>query len=361
MTTVAVVLDVVVVMLLLHSLVNAVLLRRPPRGATVDEPVSILLPVRNEAHRVTPTLQSLLDQAGLAQAEILVYDDGSTDGTADVVRSGGGSRIELLTGGDLPAGWLGKPHACARLAAAASGNVLIFVDADVVLGSDAIAAAVALLRQQDLQFVSPYPRQLTGSWLERLVQPLLWWSWLTFLPLRVAERSSRQSLAVANGQFLVVDAKAYRNAGGHGAVRDEVVEDVALARALVESGAHGGFVDGSGIARCRMYDGTRAVVDGYAKSAWSAFGSPAGAVVTATAFLAVAVLPWALVAVTAWAWPAAIGGPLSRLVAALRSGSRPILDALAHPLSALAFAWIVAVSLHRHRTGQLAWKSRALS
>lgn len=321
----------------------------------------MLLPVREEVERVAPTLQSLLDQCGLPDAEILVYDDGSADGTADVVRTVGGSRVRVLTGGALPSGWLGKPHACAQLADTATGTVLVFIDADVVLSNDAVAAAVALLRARGLQYVSPYPCQVAGSWLERLVQPMLWWSWLTTLPLRVAERSARPSLAAANGQLLVVDARAYRDAGGHAAVRAEVVEDVALARTLARSGAHGVFVDGSVISRCRMYAGARALVDGYAKSAWCAFGSPTGAAVAATALLAVAVLPWVLVGVTAWAWPAAVGGPLSRLVAALRSGGRPIVDALAHPLSALAFAYIVAVSLRRHRAGRLMWKSRSLT
>jgi len=360
---VAAVLDIVVGLMLLHSLLNAALLRRPPRNTRVEERVSMLLPVRDEVDRVTPTLQSLLSQRGLTDAEIVVFDDGSTDGTGDVVRAVGGARVQLLSGGEraeLPAGWLGKPHACAQLAAAATGTVLVFVDADVVLSDDAVAGAVMLLRRRGLQYVSPYPRQIAGSWLERLVQPLLWWSWLTVLPLRIAERSRRPSMAAANGQLLVVDANAYRAAGGHAAVRAEVVEDVALARMLARSGARGVFVDGSAVARCRMYVGAQAVVDGYAKSAWCAFGSPAGAVAAATALLAIAVLPWALLGVTAWAWPAAAGGPLSRLVAALRSGGRPIVDAVAHPLSALVFTFIVVVSIRRHATGRLAWKSRSL-
>src|SRR5205807_5961315 len=132
----------------------------------------------------------------------------------------------------LPSGWLGKPHACWHLARAATGTVLVFVDADVVLAPDAVAGAVSLLRNEGLAFVSPYPRQLAGSWLERLVQPLLQWSWLAFLPLRLAERGHRPSLANANGQLLVVDTAAYRRAGGHASVRAEVVDDVALARSL---------------------------------------------------------------------------------------------------------------------------------
>ena len=361
MKALALVLDGIVVLLLVQTVVNAFLLRRPARGGHVMEQVSLLLPVRDEADRVTECLRSLLCQRGLTDAEVVVYDDASTDGTADVVRALGGARVRLLAGSDLPDGWLGKPHACAQLAATASGSILVFIDADVVLADDAVAGAISLLRSRRLQYVSPYPRQLTGSLLERLVQPLLWWSWLSFLPLRLAERSRRPSMAAANGQLLVVDADAYRNAGGHAVVKDAVVEDMALARSLARSGARGVFVDGSAIARCRMYAGPRALVDGYAKSAWCAFGRPAGAVAAALAFVTIAVLPWALLGVTNWAWPAAVGGPAGRLVAAWRSGQRPLVDALAHPLSAVAFAVIVAISLRRHRTGKLAWKSRVLS
>src|SRR5207248_1587724 len=162
-----------------------------------------------------------------------------------------------------------------QLAGAAAGTVLVFVDADVVLAPDAVAGAVSLMRNDGLAFVSPYPRQLAGSWLERLVQPLLQWSWLAFLPLRVAQRSGRPALA------------------------------------LVRSGARGGFADGHDIAGCRMYDGARSVTDGYAKSLWCAFGSPVGAVAVTLLVAALGLLPWALVAFTPVAWPAALGGPAS--------------------------------------------------
>lgn len=360
MTAFVVALDVVALALAMHTLVNAILLRRPPRGAQVEELVSVLMPMRDEADRLEPSLRAVLGQVGLARAETLVYDDDSTDGTAERVRLIGGNDVRLVPGRPLPPGWLGKPHACMRLAEAAKGSVLVFVDADVVLAADAVAGAVSLLRERRLAFVSPYPRQLAGSLLERLVQPLLQWSWLTFLPLRVAERSARPSLAAANGQLLVVDAAAYRAAGGHEAVRTDVVEDVALARALVRAGGRGTFADGHEIATCRMYDGSRAVVDGYAKSLWTAFGSPAGAVVVALLLLVLGVLPWGLVITTPLAWPAAAAGPAGRLVAARRTGSRPASDAVAHPLSVLAFAGLVGVSVARHHNRRLNWKSRAL-
>ena len=360
MTPFVVVLDVVVLALAIHTGLNTILLRRPPRGAQVDELVSVLMPMRDEAHRLEGSLRSVLGQVGLTRTETLVYDDDSTDGTAEQVRKIGGDQVRVVAGHTLPPGWLGKAHACMRLADAAKGSVLVFVDADVVLATDAVAGAVSLLRAQRLAFVSPYPRQLAGSWLERLVQPMLQWSWLTFLPLRLAERSTRPALAAANGQLLVADAAAYQAAGGHAAVRADVVEDMALARALVRAGGRGTFADGHDIATCRMYDGTRALVDGYAKSLWCAFGSVSGAVAVALLLLAVGVLPWALVAATPLAWPAAVAGPVSRLLAARRTGSRPAWDAIAHPLSVLAFAGLLAVSLARHHDGRLTWKSRPL-
>ena len=219
--------------LALHTALNARLLRTPTASRT-QRRVSVLLPVRDEAERVAACLRSLLAQEGV-DLEVVVLDDGSTDGTADVVRrtGDGDPRLRLLPGRPLPAGWLGKPHACQQLAdaAAASSEVLVFVDADVVLTPHAVAATVALLDDAGLDLVSPYPRQEAPG-ATRLVQPLLQWSWLTFLPLRVAERSPRPSLAAANGQLLAVRRAVYELAGGHGAVRADVVEDVALLKAV---------------------------------------------------------------------------------------------------------------------------------
>jgi len=347
-----------------HAAYNMRLLRVPsddPRP--VNEPVSVLLPVRNEAHRVEPCLHSLLAQRGVAVLEILVLDDESSDGTAAVVRrvAGADPRVRLLEGDPLPPGWLGKPHACAQLAAAARGAVLAFVDADVVLAPHAVAAAVALLRETGLDLVSPYPRQLTGSAGERLVQPLLQWSWLTTLPLRLAETSPRPSLSAANGQFVVVDAVAYDRAGGHSGVRGEVLEDLALLRALKRCGGRGMVVDGTRIAECRMYDGWAELAEGYAKSLWAAFGSRAGAAAVVGALGLTYVLP--PVAALRGSRAGLVGyaaGVAGRAVVARRVGARVWPDSVAHPASVVLFGALVARSWRQHQRGQLRWKDRPL-
>jgi cellulose synthase/poly-beta-1,6-N-acetylglucosamine synthase-like glycosyltransferase len=357
--TVAWVLTAIAVVLLLHGSINALLLRRAPAAQIVPGRVSLLLPVRDEEDHVAGCLASLQAQVGVPDLEILVLDDGSTDSTRETALSAasGDSRVRLLTGAALPTGWLGKPHACAQLAGAATGELLVFVDADVRLRPDAVSRTAALMAAQCLDYACPYPRQVAESWLERLVQPLLQWSWLTFLPLRVAERSSRRSLAVGNGQVFAVTSTGYAKSGGHAAVRSAVVEDVALARLLHAAGLHGGFVDGTPLATCRMYGGAAALWRGYTKSLCSAFGSPARAGLVCALLLAVYVVPLTF---GGWAAVGAYGaGVASRVVAASRTGGR-VVDALAHPLSVVAFAVLVGASVVQRQRGVLLWKGRPL-
>ncbi len=350
------------VALTVHTAWNVTRLRRPSdEPPPTTERVSVLVPARDEESSLPALLDSLSEQTGVADLEVLVCDDGSTDATAETVRDATrrDPRVRLLTGAERPEGWGGKPFACHQLAEAATGTVLLFVDADVVLAPHAVAATVDLLRAAGLDLVSPYPRQLALTPGERLVQPLLQWSWLTTLPLDAAERSPRASLAAANGQLLAVDAAAYRRAGGHAAVAGEVLEDIALLRAVKRTGGRGVPCDGSRVASCRMYTSWGQVQDGYTKSLWSAFGSPAGA----TAVMGVLGL--------AYVWPAAAAlrgsrvgllglgaGVLGRYLTAEATGARSLPDALAHPVSLLAAAYLTARSFVGRYRGTLRWKGR---
>ncbi len=345
-----------------HAALNARLLRRPPAAPPpVRRSVVIVVPVRDEAPNILDCLTAALDQRGVPDLRVVVVDDGSTDGTAALVAGHPDPRVRLVHARPPGPRWLGKPNACAHGAAAAvDADVLVFLDADVRLMPDAVAAAVAVLDEVGLDLVSPWPRQLADSVAERLVQPMQQWLWSTLLPLRLAERSPRPSLAAANGQFLVVRRAAYDRAGGHDAVRGEVIEDVALLRAIKTAGGCGAVVDGSNLAVCRMYDGWAGVQQGYGKSLWAAVGgSPAAGLATAGALTAIWVLP--AVAALRGSRAGLIGyaaGVTGRAISAAATGGRVWPDALAHPVSVLALDALMLRSVAGHRRGTLRWRGR---
>jgi hypothetical protein len=348
-----------------HATLNVALLRRPPADPPlVRRPVTVVLPVRNEREQVGECLAALLDQRGVADLRIVVVDDGSTDGTAEVVRAPADPRVRLVDAGPPPPGWLGKAHACAVGAATAGPDdgILAFVDADVRLFPDALAGAVAVLERHRLDLVSPWPRPVARGLAERLVQPLVPWLWATTLPVRLAENSPRPSLAAAIGQFLVLTQRGYERAGGHAAVRGEVLEDIALLRAVKRSGGRGGPIDGSRLAACRMYDGWPALRDGYAKSLWSAVGgSPVASSAAAAALTAVWVVP--PLAALRGSRAGLLGyaaGVAGRGVVAAATGSRLWPDALAHPVSVLVLDVLMARSVVGHPRGTQHWRGRAL-
>ena len=340
-----------------HAALNARLLRVPSSAPPiVTECVSVCVPARNEERHIGPCVESIVSSSSVADIEVLVLDDGSTDRTAALATAAG---ARVITGQALPKDWLGKPNACHQLAGAARGSVLVFVDADVRLEPHAVAAGVDLLRTRRLDMVSPYPRQLALTVSERLVQPLLQWTWLTFLPLRWSERHGPESMVAANGQFLVVDAEAYRAAGGHAAVKAAVIEDVWLARTFKRSGGAVCVADGASLATCRMYESWREVRDGYTKSLWAAGSAPLAAMLT----VAYLVPPLSAVfgggrtrAVGAAGYAAAVAG---RVISARRTGGRPV-DGLAHPVSIAALLGLGVRSRWIKRRGRLMWKGRSV-
>jgi hypothetical protein len=360
--------------LTVHTAWNLRRLRRPTvPDNDVTQKVAVLIPARDEEQHIASTIESVQSQRGVSDVSIHVLDDGSSDNTAAITDTlaGRDPRISVHRAPDEPppSGWLGKNYACARLAnlaALAQAEVLVFVDADVRLEPSALSSLIAELRAGDFALIAPYPRQQAVGWLERLVQPLLVWSWATTVPVAVAERYQWASMSVANGQLLVFDARSYHSIGGHEAVRGDVIEDVALMRAIRRAGLRAITVDGSWLATCRMYESPRDLIDGYAKSAWKAFGGPAGSLVVNATLVAVYVVP-AIAAIVgrgstrAWGLAGYAAGVGGRVLIARRTGERSLPDAFAHPVSILAFATINAVSWWRHLTGTTQWKSRGLS
>ncbi|MGN6608040.1 MAG: glycosyltransferase [Jatrophihabitans sp.] len=336
-----------------HAAVNQRALRRARPVADLP-PVSVLVPARDE----TATIDACLTALGAQDvaAELVVVDDLSSDDTAARAR-GHGARV--VDGVAPPAGWLGKPWALQQAAAVATGEVFVLVDADVRVLPGALRAAVGELVAGGYDVVTGHPRQLTGTVAERLVQPLLLWSVLVTLPLHAAERSPRPSLAAANGQFLVIRAQMLARVGGF--VPDAVLDDLALVRAVKRAGGRVAFVDAAELAECRMYTSWLQVRDGYGKSLWAAFGSPAGAVpVVGLLVLTYVVPPLAMLRGSRLGAVGYAAGVASRVISARRARSRVWPDSLAHPASIGLFAWLTARSVREHRRGTTSWKGRAV-
>ena len=351
------------------SLVNALTMRtvRARVGKTVNEKVAVLVPMRNEAANVTGVIDTLLQQSLVADITIAVLDDHSTDETAELLtQTANLENIEILQGKELPAGWLGKNYACHQLAAssaALAAEYLVFVDADVRIAPNAIAAAITQMKKYGWDFISPYPMQLALTLTEKLVQPLLQWSFMSSLPLRFAQRSSSPAMAVANGQFFLVTRSAYDRAGGHRAIKSEVLDDLELARALLRAGVKGGVADGSSVATCRMYENQTLLFEGYRKSLWRALPHPIAALFANAYLAATAILPLLLIVINPSQWSlylAAYGCVVaSRVITALKTRSNPHY-AIWHFISIALFNYLVATSWIGKSRGQLTWRGRKI-
>ncbi len=333
-------------------------------GQTPTPTIAVLLPVRNEQRNIRQCLDSILAQQGVT--EIIVLDDQSTDDTAEMAAEllGSDPRAQLILGeSDPPENWLGKPWACARLAAATNADVLVFVDADVVLEPSAVVASTDLLIAEGLAMLCPYPQQDANTALTRLIQPLLQWSWLTFIPYRYSMTAQPPSMAVGNGQLALFTRDAYLQVGGHHAVANEVVEDIALARALRSAGMRTAVVDGHQIATCKMYATDRELIDGYTKSLWQAFGPPVQQLSTLGLLAYLYLLPPIALSSsdrptrvsTIVAMAAAVVG---RGLVAHRTGQRILPEVAFAPVAVGGLIALTALSTYRRARGQLTWKGR---
>jgi chlorobactene glucosyltransferase len=216
---------------------------RPPREIPAGPPkrtppVSVVIPARNEALNIETVLSSLTASA-YPDFEIVVVDDRSDDGTGALARavSAGNARgIRVLDGTELPEGWLGKPWACAQGAEVSGGELILFTDADTTHAHDLLGRAVAALEQDGADLLTVTGRQIMGSFWERLIQPQIFLTMIfRFFDIERSVRSGRWRDAIANGQFMLFRREAYDDLGGHGAVRDEVVEDLVMAQVVVRA------------------------------------------------------------------------------------------------------------------------------
>ena len=235
---------------------------KPPLTAGAPEPagtVSVVIPARDEEQRIRGVLGPLLKEP---VTEVVVVDDESSDRTARVAGAYG-SRV--VQGAPLPAGWAGKAWALEQGLRAATGDWVVFLDADTRPQRGLIAALVEAAAGTDL--LSAGPRFVCDGAGERLLHP----SFLTTIVYRVGPpgvpgRQPSKRRAIINGQCVVARRQALLDAGGWALVHDRMTEDVALARALRAKGWRVGFEDAADLLEVRMYESAGETWTGWGRS-----------------------------------------------------------------------------------------------
>lgn len=321
--------------------------------------VSILIPARDEEANIAACLAAAAASRGV-EVEIIVMDDGSTDRTAGIVRdyAARDARIRLVACPPLPPGWTGKVHACQRLADAATGSHLLFIDADVRLEPDAAAAMAAHAQKHGIALVSGVPRQVIGGVGEALTVPMINLLMLGYLPGAGRAATRHPGFAAATGQLLLADAAAYRATGGHEAVRHLLHDGIALARRFRAQGHATEVVDGSALAACRMYVGFLPAWRGFLKNAHEGMATPVGLPVWTLILAGGHLLPWFLLPAPL-AFAALCCSVCMRVGITLRM-KEPTWAILLHPATVvvgLAIQWASLVQRLRGRPA--GWKGRA--
>lgn len=345
----------------------------PPAGGAVPR-VSVLVPARNEERAIGRLCRDVLASEGV-DLELVILDDDSHDATAEIVAgiAAGDPRVRLVKGKPLPAGWCGKQHACWQLSTAASHDTLLFLDVDVSPTPDAVARSVAFLDASGAALVSGFPRQLTTSFLDWLLLPLIHFILLGFLPLARSRQDGSPGMAAGCGQLFVTRRADYERAGGHEAIRASLHDGVKLPRAYRRAGLRTDLFDAGDIASCRMYERSADVWRGLSKNATEGIGAPATILPFTLLLAGGQILPAVLLGIglaTGWnGWPtwaipvvlAAVALTwLPRLLEAVRF-RQSLGSAMAQPLGVAVFLVIQWVALLRKLLGlKTAWRGRPL-
>jgi hypothetical protein len=283
----AVILTALAVLIILLIVRDAARIRRLPaldsNAAVNGSPlISFIIPARNEADTIARCLDGVLSQTYVC-CEVIVVDDGSTDATPRILAKYAArcpDRLRVLPGRPLPAGWVGKCNACLHGAQHARGEWLIFLDADTAPAPTLAAALLAFVQGRRLDAASVFPFNVLPTLPEQLVLPVFYQFVFTVFPLhKVVAPEAPPHHAMANGQCLMISARAYWALGGHEVVKDKVLEDIELAQALRRADYRLGIATAFQQVRVRMYRNLGEIVQGLGKhasagrraSGWRAF------------------------------------------------------------------------------------------
>jgi len=357
---------------LLISILNYCSIRRFDQfpAATNFPRVSILVPARNEERNIKNCVESLLAQEYL-DFEVLVLNDHSTDQTGAILEqiSARDPRLDVWDGATLPSGWLGKHWACHQLSQRASGELILFTDADTRHEPHALRDSVSALIAQNADLLTGFPREEMRTWGEKLTVPILAFGVMCFFPILLAEKLRLPAFSVTIGQFMLFRRSAFEAIGGYKAIRDHAVDDIKLGHNIISQGFHWQFLDASNHVSCRMYHGFSNAVDGFTRTMFAAFDH----------HILLYCIGWSWIAIS-YLFPLCVlfnvfsrlvNFPISLAMIAIteallmiwltyRRFRIPGYLVLLYPLSLLIFTWIAFRSLLYSITGYRSWKNREM-
>ena len=355
----------------------------PTRAGTLfDQPepelieLTVIVPARNEEQSIGECLRSLVAQSEkvfeLARDwELIVVDDHSTDGTAEIARSFPG--VTVIKAANLEKGWTGKNNAIWTGARKARGRWILFTDADTIHEPGDLHRAMHEAARHKVGMLSYSPRQLVSGFWQRVLMPLVFSELaMAYPPAKVSDPNQR--IAAANGQFVLVEREAYRKLGGHPAVKDRVLEDVELAFFAKRRRVGLRFRYAPDALSTRMYRTTGAMIEGWTKnlallfhnvlatSLWKLLdivllvGLPFLAVRLWNARFSPHSLEWlgaGWVLLLLWL------RTLLRFYTRVAKSNFPFVDCAISPLGLPLFAALLYISWFRHRVvKQVSWKGR---
>jgi len=340
-------------------------LTRPKNfSATLSEKkprVSILIPARNEEHNLPELLESLSNLT-YPDYEVIICDDHSTDSTPDILDkfTQRAENFRWFTGKELPTGWLGKNFACHQLAGKATGNYLLFLDADVTIQRDFLSPIISRAIQAKLSLLSIFPRQVLYSKGEKSTVPLMNWILISLLPLPLVRYSRKPSLAAANGQLMLFEAGNYHENRWHQQVKEENVEDILIMKKMKKTGYRTEVLANFSAVSCRMYSSYREATEGFSRNIHQYFGGSSAAMLlfwlltVPGILLALLMLPVAGMLIL-------IGQILLlRIIISLHSGQSVWTNLYYHPAQMAALTNIIARNILGKRKKTVKWKDREI-
>ncbi len=234
--------------------------------------VSILVPARNEENNIARCVLSLLGQS-YDSFEVIVLNDQSEDNTAailtDIVKQY--PHLKVIEGKDLPRGWLGKPWACHQLAASATGDWLLFTDADTIHKPDMLKSVMGHALKDKPGLVTAFTKQEMHTLGEKLIVSYPFWSIFSLFPMILAIRFGLSIFCAANGQFMLFSKTSYHEIGGHESVKNQIADDFSLAKLILKKHKKLQIYNMVDFVSCRMYRSFSEALQGFAKNYFAIF------------------------------------------------------------------------------------------